>query len=193
MKQILKLTLLCLITGILFSSCTSKITLTKRLYNDGYFVSYKDGNSKTEATQNTKTALPDATLENENFVQAQDDQISLESPVALEQENTPPTNTVDNETALNEKNSKEPIHKKILSEVKSIAKNISPVKRNTCSVSSSTNDTDEAYSLLWILVLVLLILWLLGYLAGGLGLGGLINILLVIALILLILWLLRVI
>lgn len=50
-----------------------------------------------------------------------------------------------------------------------------------------------ALSLLWIVIVVLLILWLLGLLAGGWGLGGLINLLLVVALILLILWLLRII
>jgi hypothetical protein len=51
--------------------------------------------------------------------------------------------------------------------------------------------SDDALSLLWIVILVVLLLWLLGVIAGGLGLGGLIHILLVIALILLILWLIR--
>ncbi|MBK6834313.1 MAG: lmo0937 family membrane protein [Bacteroidetes bacterium] len=51
----------------------------------------------------------------------------------------------------------------------------------------------DGLSLLWIVILVLLILWALGLISGGFGLGGFINILLVIALILLILWLLRII
>ena len=45
-------------------------------------------------------------------------------------------------------------------------------------------------SMLWIVIIIVLILWLLGYLVG---LGSFIHLLLVIALILLILWLLRVI
>jgi hypothetical protein len=57
----------------------------------------------------------------------------------------------------------------------------------------SPQPVEGALSLIWIVILVLLILWALGLLAGGWGLGGLINILLVIALILLILWLLRII
>ncbi|HWY38270.1 MAG TPA: DUF5670 family protein [Bacteroidia bacterium] len=40
---------------------------------------------------------------------------------------------------------------------------------------------------------MILILWAIGFLAGGFGLGGLINLLLLVALILLILWLLRII
>ncbi len=51
----------------------------------------------------------------------------------------------------------------------------------------------DALSLLWIVILVLLILWAIGFIAGGFGLGGLIHVLLVIALVLLILWLLRII
>ncbi len=53
--------------------------------------------------------------------------------------------------------------------------------------------SDDALSLLWIVIVIILILWLLGYALGGLGLGGAIHILLVIALILLILWLLGII
>ena len=63
------------------------------------------------------------------------------------------------------------------------------------TVSNNTNDRDEhaALSLLWLVIVIILILWLIGLIAGGFGLGGLINLLLVIALILLILWLLRII
>lgn len=51
----------------------------------------------------------------------------------------------------------------------------------------------DGLSLLWIVILAILILWAVGFLAGGLGLGGLIHVLLVIALVLLVLWLLRII
>jgi len=46
-------------------------------------------------------------------------------------------------------------------------------------------------SLLWIIIIILLILWALGFISGNFG--GLVHLLLVIALILLILWLLRII
>jgi hypothetical protein len=58
---------------------------------------------------------------------------------------------------------------------------------------SPSASSDDALSLLWIVIVIILILWLLGFALGGLGLGGAIHILLVIALILLILWLLGII
>lgn len=54
-------------------------------------------------------------------------------------------------------------------------------------------DSSDGLSLFWIVILVILILWAVGFLAGGFGIGNLINLLLVVALVLLILWLLRVI
>jgi len=53
--------------------------------------------------------------------------------------------------------------------------------------------SSDVLSLLWIVIVVILILWLIGFLLGGFGLGNLIHLLLVVALILLILWLLRII
>lgn len=52
---------------------------------------------------------------------------------------------------------------------------------------------DDGLSLFWAVILVVVILWAIGFLTGGFGLGNLIHLLLVVALILLILWLLRII
>lgn len=76
--------------------------------------------------------------------------------------------------------------------IKIIPSSISKKINNTRKKMSSTRSGD-ALSILWIVILVLIILWLLGWLSGGLGLGGFIHVLAVIALILLILWLLRII
>jgi len=59
------------------------------------------------------------------------------------------------------------------------------------SPKHSSGDDKDGLSLFWLIILVVLILWLLGFLIGDFG--ALIHILLVIALILLILWLLRII
>ena len=59
--------------------------------------------------------------------------------------------------------------------------------------SNSARTSEDGLSLFGIVILILLILWLVGAISGGWGLGGLIHILLIVALILLILWLLRVI
>lgn len=59
-------------------------------------------------------------------------------------------------------------------------------------LSKAKTSNSNGYSLLWIIVVILLIFWLLGFLTGGFGIGNLINLLLVVALILFILWLLKV-
>ena len=56
--------------------------------------------------------------------------------------------------------------------------------------TTSYDRNGDGLSLFWVVILIVLVLWALGLLAG---LGGLINILLVIALVLLILWLLEII
>jgi hypothetical protein len=163
--------------------------ITKRLYNDGYYLSGKSG---LKAVHNKKVEFPTKTDEHEYYVLTQDEQITSDVPVIFEQKNITQDNAVSNEKSFVEKNSKEPIQQKFISKVKSIKKNITYLKQNTCSINKTDNNADDSYSLLWILVLVLLILWGFGYLVGNLSAGGLINILLVIAFILFILWLLKI-
>jgi hypothetical protein len=64
-------------------------------------------------------------------------------------------------------------------------------KQLKSSLFPSPNPVTSDLSLLWIVIIVLIVLWALGLIAGNFG--GLIHLLLVIALILLILWLLRII
>jgi hypothetical protein len=61
------------------------------------------------------------------------------------------------------------------------------------ATSHIDRDDDDALSFLWTVIALVLIIWLIAFLMGGWGLGGLIHVLLVIALVLLILWLLRII
>jgi hypothetical protein len=51
----------------------------------------------------------------------------------------------------------------------------------------------DGYSLLWIIIVVLAVLYLIGLLTGGFGLGPIIHVLIIVAVVLLILWLLKVI
>ncbi len=106
---------------------------------------------------------------------------------------------------MNEENTvvSAPISNKSLKEKQSVShkartpiKNIKLIKKlslKSMKKSTPAPIVGEALSLLWIVILVLVILWLLGFITGGFGLGGLIHLLLLIALILLILWLLRII
>jgi len=82
------------------------------------------------------------------------------------------------------------------SSIQTLKNNLNPIVKLKSTFqdkkSKQTPHSDgEALSLLWIVIVVLLILWALGLIAGEFG--GLIHLLLVIALILLILWLLRII
>jgi hypothetical protein len=192
MKNIFKLTLICLSIGIFFSSCTSKILVNKRVHSDGYYISYNNGKSNIEQAKNKKVDLPSTTEDNEFESQKQDMQIAIEPTIASEENNKSHDISVFDREIIVDKAFKEFIQQKVSNSEKSIRRSISPFNHTIGSEVLSANDTNETYSLLWILVIILLFLWLLGYLAGGLGLGGLINILLVIALILFILWLLRV-
>jgi len=192
MKNIFKLTLLCLSVSILFTSCSSKILVNKRLYSDGYYISYNNGKTNNETVKNKKVDLPSSTEDKEFESQKQDIQIAIEPTIVCDKNHKSNDIGVVNKEIHVDKPIKEFIQQKISNSEKSIRRAITPFKHTLASEALTTNDTNENYSLLWILVVVLLFLWLLGYLAGGLGLGGLINILLVIALILFILWLLRV-
>lgn len=77
---------------------------------------------------------------------------------------------------------------------KMLLKNIiKPIAKAKSKAAEARSSESSALSLLWLVIVIVLILWLLAYLTGGWGLGGLIHLLLIIALILLILWLLRII
>jgi len=79
--------------------------------------------------------------------------------------------------------------KKVHSVVENTSSKIKDAVNNS-KESISQARSESGLSLLWIVILVVLILWLLGFLVG---LGDIIHLLLVVALILLILWLLGVI
>ena len=201
MNNLAKINCLLLISMTLLFSCGSSKTFNKRHYNNRYYI----GMSDRERTKNDKVL---------------EDEVSTEVP-AFTQERiiTPPGSThgsgseglevTKQEQAVTEDlNSKEdaspddvsgnsPDRSALRDHVSGYVNQYRVKQSDTMSefkegVSASSADGD-ALSLLWVIVIVLLILWVLGYAAGGFGLGGLIHVLLVIALILLILWLLRII
>lgn len=72
----------------------------------------------------------------------------------------------------------------------SMAKNIKEIKDK---IALPTRERRSDLSLLWIVIVIVLIIWLVGWSLGGFGLGSFIHILAIIVLILLILWLLKII
>jgi hypothetical protein len=192
MKNLLNSFAFSAIACIILSSC-SNLNITKRHYNKGYYIEYikhqqtkpqiENGN---EVRTNSAVTLSRISYPENHFINEPEFKPEPKSlkEVIMPRYDKRPGNT----------------HQTSIGTVASPASNSnqSPVVQSQRpSFSEASQDRGEggeraALSLLWIVIVVILILWLIGILAGGFGLGGLINILLIIALILLILWLLRI-
>jgi hypothetical protein len=194
MKNIFTTCLLCIIICILYSSCSSDITIVKRHYTKGYYIEV--ANHSGTVTR-SKTGIN--TLESKQI-----------PPInSLLYTASPPADWLLNQNPLGYGNGNASIKKKMpvnktthlpitVVQVQKLSLNDAPDFQEEQSLIQASEyhgggGERAALSLLWIVILVILILWLLGILSGGFGLGGLINVLLVVALILLILWLLRII
>ena len=193
MKNLITFFAICLISSILFSSCKSNMSVTKRLYNDGYYISYNKGTQpvhspKKEIIIQAKTDIPEVSDQSNREQNTTD--IYTEQQTITDNKVTA---TVNKNTQTKEISQQSP--KQVLKHNAKIFENpVAQIKQtlSRSKITSGTTAVNDDLSLLWVVILVLIILWALGLISGGFGLGGLINILLVIALILLILWLLRV-
>lgn len=194
MKKLFTFSIICLISGLILSSCNSKLFVSKRHYNDGYYISYNKGKQALHAPKENAKANQNETSIPVLYAENNSEDNSIYEYVG-------PNPLADNKIifANNEKSQLKEIQKRgststLKNKAKIIEEPISQIK-NTLFKTSGTNGVtavnDDGLSFLWVVIVVLLVLWALGYIAGF-SLGGLINILLVIALILLILWLLRV-
>ncbi len=194
MKKLITLSILFILTGILLTSCKSGFSSSKRHYTKGYYFARVHG----------KTAPSHLELNNKCLKTETADQIA-EVKVLAEQspiKTYTPSATITKQAILitsNEKKqgksgmykSPKPFIPFTIKNIDSQISHMDPTQLNVKKVGNATRESD-GLSLFWIIILVILILWALGLLSGGWGLGGFINILLIIALILLILWLLRV-
>lgn len=196
MKKIHISLILFVFAGILFSSCSnsSRIAITKRHYRSGYYVDFGAKKpvqtvSKISPVNRHKTAQA-ITAKPVNQVAMN---VTTEvTPAILQNSQTSTKLQTGNAKIIHSATADNDIAPTNGNNV-----NESPTLANKQTVLESSGDGDrgaerDALSLLWIVIVVILILWLIGIIAGGFGLGGLINLLLVIALILFILWLLRV-
>lgn len=187
MKKINILNTIVVIAVLLFSACNSNSSLTKRHYSKGYHFSHSSGKHSVAKDSDRKTPLQISDI--------------VVKPIEKNETAIAPMNPINkdlivsNENNYNKSNAKKNVTKivKRIPAINEVAPVIKVKKAIFRKPSSSSASDSAGLSLLWIVIVVLLILWALGLLAGGFGLGGFINILLVIALILLILWLLRII
>jgi hypothetical protein len=190
MKKITLFSLICIIISTLFSSCGS-LSMTKRHYTKGYYIDYTTGVQAKATPQVTqKQNQPVATTSSKQTKLIQNTEVTYSNPGIKTKK---PLVIVKNKKmqlkVASQQTTKQSIPDKsiALEGVAIQTQQAVPISQNI------SNDSDgRGHSLLWLVVVIILILWLIGLLAGGLGLGGLLNVLLVVALILLILWLLRI-
>lgn len=195
MKNIIKISIYCLLLAVFVSSCGTNGSITKRHYTKGYYITHSKVKGKVTAENidsklaqqkdiETIFAIPSKHIVKENFTK-----------------NSENGNQVVDRSTLVASSIKKPALSNNLAVSRNALKfipvfKLNPLKENKHSFltkSNAASSEDDGLSLLWIVIVVLLVLWALGLISGGFGLGGFINILLLIALILLILWLLRII
>lgn len=188
MKTLLKIIFLTIIASIMLASC-KQMSVMKRKYNKGYYVEY------------TKKK---ADLKNENNTVTKTEKADVLKPVAitsLPKETTPgkkeyePTASIqlpENVPPQPEKVKTFKDHLNIRDNFKLITTNPVKLFNDELSYKMNQDPARDALSLFWVIIVVILIIYLIGLLLDGYGLGLAIHILAVIALVLLILWLLRV-
>jgi hypothetical protein len=190
MKKILTLTTACIILCLVLASCKSNLSITKRHYNNGYYIAHSKGKQN-----------PTASKEEGKIVQRKASLSPYSIPASIEKEIITPAKQQNNKTiitanALKEENKVTSVYiaKPVVNAKTGLIKYPAPKIKSRASQNNSviiSDDDDDGLSLFWIIILIIVILWAVGFLAFGLG--SLIHLLLLVALILLILWLLRVI
>ena len=193
MKKLLQFSTICIIAAFLFSSCRSNVSATKRHYNNGYYVTHTKNKHKAavqkeeEKTVQHKPAksfnpAPESVVQNSIAGYSDQNPAVSTADVAAGSSKTKPA------VAPNHGLKQTFLSKTGISEIVKNERTLFPQKKLT-----PVSGERDGLSLFWLVIVIILILWAVGFLAGGFGLGGLFNLLLVIALILLILWLLRII
>lgn len=171
------------------------MSITKRHYNNGYYIARTNGNQTPETKAQDKVAHT-KTKRNLYPVQSKEEQNSINvysDQTVIAENNSIASNGVEiHNKGVSRKHTQHAITS--LTQKPTITENREQIRKSAFETKKISGDSGEreALSLFWIIILVILVLWAIGFLAGGFGLGGLINILLVIALVLLILWLLRI-
>ncbi|MCE3226382.1 MAG: hypothetical protein K0S32_933 [Bacteroidetes bacterium] len=187
MNNLLKIIVLLFASIIFFGSCKT-MSVTKRHYNKGFYVSRSHKMKAPEKSDNKSSAtVTKEKTENAELLVTKETKAS----VSDEKEIVAPDN--DN-PFIAKKGPKKLFNSKASDfstggdiELSNVVKH--PWKAGKMTAAKAAED--DALSLLWILIVALLIIYIVGILLDGFGLGGIIHILGVIVLVLLILWLLK--
>lgn len=182
MKRFFANSSLFIIACILFSSCSpeSGRSVVKRQYKKGYYVSFKNNKSvasKKEIAKNTEQKAVSATTlsSKENYAKNNIEKTIVNKPTIA----TSATNPVVNKNAS-------AIHKNTSPSSKKVSKRFAALEKKIQKKGPPKNGGGKG--LLWTIIVIILILWLAGFLLADVG--GILHLLLVIALVLIILRLL---
>ena len=193
MKNKITWSLNLIILTFLFSACSQKLGLTKRHYNKGYYAESKkrvntvgiNKNHESDFENNSKimSSVLNGTLTNKSNLF-----VGEKSRVAktFEELRIRPLEKIN----FNTKKRSLVIRKSVSQKINDLTSRSITFDLKSNLLTSSNEDSEDSLSLFWIVILILLLLWLFGYIILS---GGLINLVLALALVLLILWLLRII
>jgi len=180
-----------LVGSILFSSCNSELSVAKRRYNKGFYVHY-----------NPKKHAPPVAENKNKYTNLQKISLASEAPpkteIAANEEksvkNIPQEHKITASVPQKTKNHKTPKEKRINKVAPVIGLAMTePIRFARSLPELGVADAgDQALSLLWVVIVVLLILYLLGLLFDVAGGSWLIHLFAVVIVVLLILWLLRI-
>jgi hypothetical protein len=193
MKKLITISAICIITSILFASCKQNLSVTKRHYNNGYYIAHSKGKQAVQPAKTIQAATPEKPTKVSYSIQNTNQQNDL---IGITESNSVTFNQVvaKNTAARVKVEVTKTGTSKISHSISSIRPFVTPISNIKAASKKVLVVADDrgGLSLFWIIILVILILWAFGFL-GGYIFGGLINLLLLIALILLVLWLLRII
>jgi hypothetical protein len=187
MKHVLKVTVFAVLTGFILASC-SGLSVMKRRYTKGFFVEHR---GKPAKEKSSVAQTPVAKQEPVEKVATQ--AIRHETPRYTPQAEVKKQHLAQRVTARAGKPVKNNVSPSMTRDIVDLTLK-HPVKAidKTIGLLKNGATSDDALSLLWIVIVVILIIYLVGLLLDWGG-GGLIHLLGVIALVLLILWLLKII
>jgi hypothetical protein len=186
------------LAGVMFlSSCRSGVTIQKRRYHSGFYFSWSKSGRPAAKAPSLISAVPPRCINTSAGIKLSFNEQKGDGIWSCGTK----TSVRSFQSAKRQFRAKASISKSGAGRSILIAPagqnargwNVFRARAVTTFTKSHTGSDHEGYSLLWIVVVLLLILWALGFLAGGLALGGLIHVLLVLALILFILWLVHII
>lgn len=170
------------------------MSITKRKYNKGYYVSHSHKRPEVKAERVVTSAKPEnsehmlmAKKENKIITTPDEKDLKLTAAVSKPVEIQKPE-IKNSGAASGHKYTKNFFKAKPLEKYLPNKLYTAELKKKMVSASRD----EDALSLLWIIIVILLLLYLIGLLAGGWGLGWAIHVLVIVAVVLLILWLLKI-